>query len=182
MSRAKGFKHSEETKRKIRESNIKSVPKRACCEKGHKLTPENIYVYPSGSRRCRMCRSKYNKDNSEATRKSIKRWIQNHPERYRDLGIAKSHKRRALKAGNGGSFTIEQWKTLCKFYGNKCLCCKRKRPLTVDHVIPISKGGTSNISNIQPLCKPCNSSKGTKTTDYRKQPEGPAMPGKELKQ
>ena len=49
----------------------------------------------------------------------------------------------------------------------ECLCCNRRRKLTADHVIPVSKGGTSYISNIQPLCQPCNSSKGTKTTDFR---------------
>ena len=51
---------------------------------------------------------------------------------------------------------------------NKCLCCKEKKKLTVDHVIPVDWGGTSNIENIQPLCQPCNSSKGNRRdTDYR---------------
>lgn len=54
-----------------------------------------------------------------------------------------------------------------KKYGRKCLCCGTDKNLTIDHVIPVFKGGKNNISNYQPLCKSCNSSKGTKTTDYR---------------
>jgi 5-methylcytosine-specific restriction endonuclease McrA len=56
---------------------------------------------------------------------------------------------------------------LCEKYHKRCLCCDKRRKLTADHVIPVSKGGTSDISNIQPLCQPCNSSKGAKIIDYR---------------
>lgn len=34
---------------------------------------------------------------------------------------------------------------------------------TVDHVIPLSKGGSKDISNMRPACQHCNSSRGNKT-------------------
>jgi 5-methylcytosine-specific restriction endonuclease McrA len=33
-------------------------------------------------------------------------------------------------------------------------------PLTIDHIIPKSKGGKNHISNYQPMCRPCNTDKG----------------------
>jgi 5-methylcytosine-specific restriction endonuclease McrA len=80
------------------------------------------------------------------------------------------HKRRAQKTEAGGSYTESEWKALCKRYDYRCACCGKKKILTFDHVVPISKGGASDISNAQPLCLSCNSSKGDKTTDYRTKP------------
>jgi hypothetical protein len=34
--------------------------------------------------------------------------------------------------------------------------------ITLDHTIPRSKGGLSNIDNLQPMCEPCNIKKGNK--------------------
>jgi 5-methylcytosine-specific restriction endonuclease McrA len=78
--------------------------------------------------------------------------------------------RRARKHGNGGKFTAREWKQLKATYDYTCLRCRRREPqikLTPDHVIPLEKGGSNSIKNIQPLCGTCNSSKGIKTTDYR---------------
>jgi 5-methylcytosine-specific restriction endonuclease McrA len=56
-------------------------------------------------------------------------------------------------------------------HGHRCLCCGASEALTADHVIPVSKGGSSNIENIQPLCLPCNTRKGARIIDYRKGPD-----------
>jgi len=88
-----------------------------------------------------------------------------------EYGVMLIQKRRALKRGNGGSFTTTEWETLKKKYNYMCLCCKQQEPfikLSVDHIIPLSKGGLNDIKNIQPLCKSCNSKKFIKTTNFIK--------------
>lgn len=52
--------------------------------------------------------------------------------------------------------------------GNCCLCCGALDNLTIDHIIPLSKGGLDHPTNMQTLCQPCNLAKGQQTIDYRK--------------
>lgn len=124
-------------------------------------------------------KKKYN-DNKEHMHEYQKQWRAAHPEnvaayleKYRknnlEKFVIKNQIRRFAKAKNGGKYTLTEWDALCKKYDNKCLACGRQNiKLTVDHVIPLSKGGKNSIDNIQPLCKSCNSQKGAKQTDYRK--------------
>jgi len=44
--------------------------------------------------------------------------------------------------------------------GNKCQYCGTTKDLTIDHVIPRSKGGKSTWTNLVTACKKCNSKKG----------------------
>lgn len=91
-------------------------------------------------------------------------------ERYPDRNKAQWQKRRAAEAQAEGSFSAQEWRALCEYHGNKCLACGRPgshETLTADHVVPLSKGGSNYIANIQPLCGPCNFRKATKTIDYR---------------
>jgi len=93
-----------------------------------------------------------------------KEWINKNREYKYFLNL----KRRALKLNAEGSHTFEEWEALKKQYGYICLCCKKKKPLTEDHIIPLIKGGSDYIENIQPLCKNCNCKKHTKTIKYEK--------------
>ncbi|MEP0713893.1 HNH endonuclease [Algoriphagus sp.] len=47
----------------------------------------------------------------------------------------------------------------------ECQYCGSKRQLTIDHVIPRSKGGKSNWTNLTTACHRCNVLKGDKTPD-----------------
>lgn len=92
-----------------------------------------------------------------------------------DKGKQAQRKKKATrnthKTEAGGSYTTDQWHALCKFYNFRCLKCNKKLPfkkLTLDHIKPISRGGSSHIWNTQPLCGKCNTSKGDKEIDYRK--------------
>ena len=107
---------------------------------------------------------KWQTENPEKRAASSQKWKQSHPE----VVNATSHRHRTRKTEAGGSYTAAEWKALVEHYGGKCLCCGRDNiKLSADHVIPVAKGGSSNIDNIQPLCKSCNSRKGDKTINYR---------------
>jgi hypothetical protein len=87
----------------------------------------------------------------------------------RDPVARKIHKRNydARKRGAEGTFTRSQWQALCGWFGSICLGCGANAKLEVDHVVPLSRGGTNWIQNLQPLCRTCNASKRAKTIDYR---------------
>jgi 5-methylcytosine-specific restriction endonuclease McrA len=93
-----------------------------------------------------------------------------HPERVREQGRVAAKIRRDRKKGAEGSYTTAEWVSLKARYSYRCLCCGEREPdikLTVDHVQPISKGGSNTIDNIQPLCGSCNARKNARHIDYR---------------
>lgn len=110
--------------------------------------------------------AQWHKENPEKVRIQNAKWNKNHPEKMREI----VNRRRARKVAAIGSHTSKDFIELCRSTEWKCLCCDTPHTvkiLTEDHIVPLSKGGTDNIDNIQPLCRSCNSSKGVKIIDYR---------------
>lgn len=63
-------------------------------------------------------------------------------------------------------FTDYEKKTVYAKCNGKCCICGKKidfLDMTIDHKIPLSKGGTNEMSNLQLSCEPCNRIKNSMT-------------------
>lgn len=108
----------------------------------------------------------YREKNADKIRVRERTYYDNNPQKERQ----KKHTRRARVRNASGKFTAAEWADLKARYNHTCLCCGKREPeiqLTPDHVVSLKNGGTNDIGNIQPLCKRCNSSKGSRDIDYR---------------
>lgn len=100
-----------------------------------------------------------------------RRWNAANRDRHRDLVRDWERRNPIARAGyrlqrrgwkQGGVISTADWSRLVERYGSRCAYCSQLRPLTVDHVIPLSRGGRHTIGNVLPACRPCNSAKQDK--------------------
>lgn len=82
----------------------------------------------------------------------------------REAASVHGHKRRARVKGGGGSFTAEQIEDLYKKQRGRCANCgvKLGGKFHKDHKVAVADGGSSDITNMELLCKPCNLRKNAK--------------------
>jgi len=62
----------------------------------------------------------------------------------------------------------------------KCQYCGTNIELTIDHIIPVSRGGKNTFENCVAACKPCNNKKNNRTPSeanmfLRRQPHAPTI-------
>ena len=92
--------------------------------------------------------------NKEQHFQAVMRWRANNPE----ANAAIRHKRRALEVNAPGSHTRDDLAAILKAQKGKCAYCRirLKRPYHVDHIIPLSRGGSNAPDNLQMTCPRCN--------------------------
>lgn len=101
----------------------------------------------------------YNKQTTEKKREIHRKVYSNNPGKYTFY----SKRRVRLKKQAGLTHSFEEWQELLKKLNYTCVGCGQKNiKLEEDHIIPLIKGGSDHISNIQPLCGHCNRIKSAK--------------------
>lgn len=103
----------------------------------------------------------YYEENKEQILEQMRR--QNNTERGRLLHRAWGGKRRARKKAVGGSYTAQDIQSQHNRQKGKCYWCHKKlEKYHIDHVIPLSRGGSNTPDNLVIACPTCNLKKGTK--------------------
>lgn len=98
------------------------------------------------------------KNHPERVKRHKKRWKKNNPIKV----LMSGHTRRAKKRKVINDLTEEQWKFVVDSYSGKCVYCGKPAD-SMDHVVPISKGGGHTQENVVPACLSCNSKKNNKS-------------------
>lgn len=136
----------------------------------------------SAERSCARCRQREYDRRYKAKKRLVNRaaynayqraYRQTHPqtdpakrlatgERHRRRNLAlfadKERLRRARKRSNGGKVSRREWRRLLQRHAGRCFYCGASAT-TLDHLIPVARGGTSFIGNLVPACVSCNSRK-----------------------
>jgi 5-methylcytosine-specific restriction endonuclease McrA len=71
----------------------------------------------------------------------------------------RNHKARRRSVYRDGGVTTEEWEIILRRFKNCCAYCCSGGAMTMDHVVPLSKGGVHAANNVVPACRKCNSAK-----------------------
>lgn len=115
-------------------------------EKYRKANPERV----------RKTWSDYHERNREKRLRQSSEWAKANPELNRSRV-----RRRDAKRRENETFVVTK-RDLARILSQKCAGCGIKENTTLDHIVPISRGGRHSVGNLHALCGSCNSSKKDK--------------------
>lgn len=82
----------------------------------------------------------------------------------RQIALVAKHKKRARLVRCEATLTLKQWLTTLHHFQWRCAYCQGPYE-TLEHLIPIQRGGGTTAGNCIPSCKSCNSRKGLRLPD-----------------
>lgn len=109
------------------------------------ITYQKIYLSdPINLSKVKIRNAQYRKDNPE-------------------LSCANRHKRREMAIKNGNNTLTWRQMQEIKAENPTCKACGASEDISVDHILPLDRGGQNCKENCTVLCRSCNSSKHAKT-------------------
>jgi 5-methylcytosine-specific restriction endonuclease McrA len=159
-----------EYQRRYREENKEKV--RACKRKyrqenKEKIKEKDALYYKENREQIRKRTANYVATHRAEARARSAKWYAENPERGKANARVSGHRRRAKIAKVGGKFTKEDIRNLYVTQGACCFYCSTsiEEGYHIEHMTPISRGGTNGLDNVCLACAPCNRSKHTKTAE-----------------
>jgi 5-methylcytosine-specific restriction endonuclease McrA len=126
-----------------------------------------VYVSKNKGKVASYRRSYYHKNRVRLIEYS-KNWKNINPTAYRVIVHTRNRNRINKLRGADGRLSSAEWMEIQHNFNYSCAYCLRHAteldtPLEVEHMVPISRGGTAFPSNVVPSCRSCNRSKLNKT-------------------
>lgn len=109
----------------------------------------------------------------ERTRAKAKAWRMANPAGAQALWRASKSRRRAREHCAAGKTTRAKLQARWDYFGGRCWMCGGVAN-SIDHVIPLAKGGSNWPSNLRPACLACNTRKGVRRIRQVDHPRAPA--------
>lgn len=128
------------------------------------MTPGGFAVYDEGmdsictKRKCIICRRMFEIHSSHKRTYCYDELCR--PFYDNKVRMLKRHSTRVLKKKDRKYISVEDWINILIRFDHQCAYCPSKLDLSLDHVVPMSRGGKHTVGNIVPACRRCNGSKG----------------------
>lgn len=154
-TRVQALSYREKNKSKIRERDLAYK----AANKARRQADSVIYRALNRDRE-RARSAAWAAEHREIASARAKAWAIENP----SLAREHSRNRRARKLAAEGTHTAEDIAALFALQKGKCACChvSLRKKYHVDHVQPLSKGGSNDKYNLQLLCPTCNIRKHAK--------------------